>query len=936
MFLHQQDAQFVCLSEHWMEKEQSLLTTISGYHLAASFSRERHIHGGVAIFSKYNQTFYKLDLSKFSTEFVCECVGITFRLCNKKIALICIYHSCNYNTSEENNFNKFIAIFNTLLCHVTEKYEHILICGDFNIDNLGQSLSKDIFFDLLESFNLKSILPFEPTRVVHNQTPSALDYVLTNDSCVRALNYEAHIADHKAQVISYPCSATTSDTPSVACTHYQKRFFDQQNLFQLNFQLSRTDFSPLYTIDSVDESWSFFWHNFIYCLDVACPIKKLKSRNLLPAKSWINPDVVEQSNHLKDVYWLSKSLDTQESRSLYNQTKKLFRERLELEKNNFFKQKIITSYNAKTIWRVINTNLGRVRNQLNISKIKTDEYITNSKDIGNEFCTFFATSAETLIESSLGSSFNSRECTTCSSNLNSMFFPPLIPQDLLSALTKLKNRSACSSLYDIPVSALEQVWTHVQEPLCHILNLSLKSGIFPTALKSGEITPLFKKGDREIIENYRAITGLLTFSKLFEKTILNRLEVYLTKEKLISNCQHGFRKNFSTTTAGFSLLNFIYKELDVSHFVLAIFFDLTRAFDTINSTYLQIKMEKLGIRGPINDWLRSFTEDRTVRVKIHDTLSDPKKINCGVPQGSIISPLLFSLFINDLDKFLSKSNNKVILYADDCTVVISANSLQELEFESNEILQKFSQWCSKNRLLVNNSKTCFMPFFLRREFPENPLLMLGNKPIERVTNFKFLGVYLDPRLKWCNHLDHVVSKLNSAFFAIRNLKNILDRKELLNTYYALAYSHMSYGIMFWGQSTDLARIFVQQKRILRKIFSLNPLDSCRPYFLQHRILPLPCILIFHSVLFVRKHPDLFTLNSSVHSHNTRSSTFISIPLHKTSSFQKGPYCFCSHLYNHLPSHLKQLPSYNKFKKGVKSYLVEKCFYSVNDFFRILH
>ena len=280
----------------------------------------------------------------------------------------------------------------------------------------------------------------------------------------------------------------------------------------------------------------------------------------------------------------------------------------------------------------------------------------------------------------------------------------------------------------------------------------------------------------------------------------------------------------------------------------------------------------------------------------------------GVPQGGVLSPLLFALFVNDLESFLisPESSAKLTLYADDATVAISASSLDELARTSNDILSKFSEWCKSNHLVVNATKTHYMIFYRKREVPDLNLTLDGNR-IERVEQCRFLGLYLDSQLKWTAHVDFVAGKLNSAYYAIVNLKSFMDTKNLLNIYYDLAYSHLSYLILYWGQTTELERLFILQKRIIRKIYTLSPIQSCKQSFQRYKI--LACLVLLFSVqsCLLKKNLNTFPITSSVHNRNTRSTHLIHIPCYKTTLYRKSPYCFCANFYNALPENLRVIP-----------------------------
>lgn len=315
-------------------------------------------------------------------------------------------------------------------------------------------------------------------------------------------------------------------------------------------------------------------------------------------------------------------------------------------------------------------------------------------------------------------------------------------------------------------------------------------------------------------------------------------------------------------------------------------------------------------------------------VKIDNNFSHEKGTNIGLSQGAVLSPLLFIIFINDLELHLN-NNIKLVLYADDVTIGFAADSPEELNKMANDILTEFSTWCARNKLVLNMNKTTHIQFHKRRE---PPLLDIKNYDITRSKTTKFLGLLLDENLTWSNHIELVCKKLNSAFFAIRNLKPVMSKSKLLNVYYGIVYSHLRYLILLWGVGTEVDRVFILQKKIIRLMFSLMPLDSCRPVFIQNKILTLTSIFIFEGAVFVHKNKQMFTTNFCKHTHNTRAANQISINKYRLSLFRKSPFVCCACIFNTLPTDIKNQQSFSAFKNNLKQYLISKCFYSLQDFF----
>ena len=467
---------------------------------------------------------------------------------------------------------------------------------------------------------------------------------------------------------------------------------------------------------------------------------------------------------------------------------------------------------------------------------------------------------------------------------------------------------------------LKGIIQNLETPLLHLFNSSLNDGIFPDCLKIASVIPVFKNGNNNDIENYRQIHLLSIFSKLLEKSITSRVLEFLKLKNILTPCQHGFRPGRSTETASFHFINYVYKNLDQGKYVVSILFDLTSAFDTVNVAFLATKLENIGIRGKFLDWIISYMSNRKLTVKYQNVASDLNDVNLGVPQGSVLGPLLFSLYINDLPKYVNEGN--ITMYADDTAISICASTPEELYIKIGYVCEAMSAWCQRNRLILNEKKTKYINFNFRRPLTENLI------PFS--TSIKYLGTYLDSNLSWTCHVDHVCKQLNKAYYAILQMKYTLGQPGLLNIYYTLAYSYISSNIILWGKSSDINRVFILQKRILRLIFNMKHNDTCRIIFKHNEILTVPSVYIYKCLLFARDNKALFDSLDTNHNYGTRHGNLYAIPPHKTASFKDSSYYNCIICYNSLPKYVRDLPC-KQYKKMVRKMLVEKNCYSINEF-----
>lgn len=301
---------------------------------------------------------------------------------------------------------------------------------------------------------------------------------------------------------------------------------------------------------------------------------------------------------------------------------------------------------------------------------------------------------------------------------------------------------------------------------------------------------------------------------------------------------------------------------------------------------------------------------------------------------SILGPLLFLIYINDLPSFLDPFHS--VLYADDSNILITDPDFSNLVEKSNQAVRKLHFWFTENKLVLNKSKTNIILFSLskNKNISPPPLIKINNEVLPIVDSTKFLGLHLDSNLSWEEHIVTMLPKLRSACFALRNLRQLLDTETLLKIYYAYFHSIASHNIIHWGNSSKISTVFKIQKYAIRIITGSQFRDSCKPLFKKLNILPVPSIYIFEILLFTRKNLNLFENNNSHNAYNTRNKSILKFPLHRTSSFENDIQYVGTKLFNALPADLREEPKISMFRKKIKTKLLEKLFYSVSEFISV--
>ena len=325
--------------------------------------------------------------------------------------------------------------------------------------------------------------------------------------------------------------------------------------------------------------------------------------------------------------------------------------------------------------------------------------------------------------------------------------------------------------------------------------MSLKGGIFPSLNKGAYVCPIFK--DKLKCENYRQISLLSKISKIFERVMYNRIEEFLTSSNILYNMQFGFRKKFSTNHALLSIVGQIREAMDCKTYTFGVFIDLEKAFDTVKHDILSSKLNYYGIRGVANSWFTSYLFKRHQSVRINGEMSTKREITCGVPQGSILGPLLFLIYINDMNHAVCKST--IYHFADYTNLLYSCKTLKELRKIMNNDLKRLYDWLCANRLSLNTAKTEFIIFRPPWSNCENRItLSLNGTKLYESTKIRYLGLILDNKLDWKAHVTEFSKELSRAIGLLSKAKHFCSLSVLRSLYFSLFNSHLSYGISVWG------------------------------------------------------------------------------------------------------------------------------------------
>jgi hypothetical protein len=508
---------------------------------------------------------------------------------------------------------------------------------------------------------------------------------------------------------------------------------------------------------------------------------------------------------------------------------------------------------------------------------------------------------------------------------------PTDPNEIILIVSELSNKT--SSGHDfIPVDILKASIFPIAVPLSGLINKSFEHGVFPDALKIGKVCPVFKSGDKSSLANYRPISILPSFSKIYEKAMYNRLSSFLSDCNILVDNQYGFRKNHSTYMALVDLYDKISNAIDNNEFAMSVFIDLSKAFDTLDHNILCNKLYYYGVRGTALDLFRSYLTNRKQYVCNSGNSSSIKDVMLGVPQGSVLGPLLFILYINDIvncSKLLH-----FFLFADDTTLFRSNKNFIKLIEEMNTELDYLTEWFRANRLSLNSSKTHFIVFG-NKHVPgdDDYQITLDGTILKRVQSTKFLGVFIDEKLTWNQHINNICAKASRGVGIISRMRNVFPPATLKLLYDTLIYPYLTYCCVIWGSAymNVLNNIIVIQNKALRLITNSKYRTSAGPLYVRLNLLRVVDIYKYQVLLFMFKVRNYIVPNSCMNyveinpssEHNTRSASYFKLFRFRTNTRQHSISIAGPRLWNTIPNTLQNSVCLSQFKKSLKQWLCDQ-------------
>lgn len=744
--------------------------------------------GGVGFYIKSSNSYVvRSDLNVFNLENLI----IEIRKPNSRPFLIATWYRppCS-PTDLFSSYESFIDKVDSL------DLEYYLL-GDLNC-NLASSTPDANTRHLLEISDLYGLnqLINEPTRVTESSS-TLIDLIFTNHADKVSCSGVSHIgiSDHS---LVYVYRKLSSDLSSKGHSYISYRNFRNFNRDNFRNEISQQDWS-------FDESedpnlvWSNWKTKFLRVVNSHAPIRTRRAK--LNNSPWIN-SVLKNDMRCRDAA-KKKAIKTKNPHDWanYRKLRNKINNNVKTTKASYYHNSLIQSEgNSRRTWKTINHLMSRRQNNQLVKEVKVNDIsICNSNEISNTFNEHFSTIGPRLAREIPSTSDEvSTYLNNFPENFNKFSFRPTTSSIVFTHLNRL-SKTKSTGLDNISAKLIRECADIISGPLCDLFNKSLMSGIFPDDWKCARVIPLFKQGESLDLNNYRPISVISVVAKVFERIVYDQLYNFLSNEGIISKQQSGFRSLHSTVSALLEATDSWAFNIDRGYVNAVVFLDLKKAFDTVDHEILLTKMNQYGIQGKSLDWFKSYLTNRTQRCSVNGCLSDFTTLKCGVPQGTILGPLLFLIYINDLPNCLSFSVPR--MYADDTHITYAGSDLHLIQSSISHDLEKLSKWLVSNKLTLNATKTEFMLIGSRQRLStlsDTLELSIDNVPIEKVSSVKSLGIYVDENLTWYLHVDKLCKKIASAIGAIKRVKPFLPQSTLISIYNSLVQPHFDYCSLVWG------------------------------------------------------------------------------------------------------------------------------------------
>ena len=818
----------IAIQETWFKFNTNL--SIENFKGPITKSRTDSRGGGIAFYVS-NKLEYEVIHNMSFTEKAIETLTIKINHKSKSHILVCLYRPPKHNL-----INLFYERLDQLISFSKNSFPTSIldILGDYNLNTFDPKI-RDKFYEISMSNGLLPTVT-KPTRITAT-TKTLIDNILTsNTHNLGTYVIRTNISDHFSVLLSRQVKKKEKSTE----TQYT-RLINNKSIICFKEKLANINWNEIYELDEVEEIGDFFLDTLQKNFNTSFPLTKSKVKKGQISPIYFTKGIRESIKKEKKLYNKKLSSKTEYHKQKHREYKKMLDKLKRKAKQEYYHTNLKNANNPKKTWEIINSLTGRTKgkNELSDQFIIDGHHTKDTKDIANGFNDFFKNVGPNLSKKFPAITNYEKFLTKHSTSFS---FHLINENELIEAMSRLKPKSS-SGPDGIPTKIIKSCIVELIHPLRYFINQSLSKGHFHSRLKEALIIPLYKNEEKDKFTNHRPISLLNSISKIFEKIVHIQVYKYLSINKILSENQFGFRSKHSTEHALFKFVNDLQTQTNKKKLTAAVFIDLSKAFDTVDSTILLKKLNYLGFQENELNFFKSYLTNRTQRTKFNDTLSDLLITECGVPQGSILGPLLFIIYINDFSNNIKTDST---IFADDTTLICSGKNKDDLKSNIVSNLIDAETWFSANKLSLNLKKTKIIFFHPKKGNTPNNIKMndiniesIGEHREKEIDKYvKFLGFKIDDELSFKYHIKEIINKTTKGTYALATLKYTIPKKSKLMIYHSLIASHLFYGLSIWSNCgiKKLIKIEKLQKKAIRNIAAAKYNEHTERIFKNLKIL----------------------------------------------------------------------------------------------------
>ena len=872
------NVEIIAVQETW--KSVPKTRHLPNYKPLISRERCRRKGGGVGFWIKENLNHTMLP-SKFE-EGILETIALTTIINKQKIQLYNIYRP---PSTKDDLLLEYLA---QICTEARPENGKLIICGDLNLDLLDKNRGTSLITHMLGLGLVNQI--HVPTRITP-KSRTLLDTFFTNVHSATGIVAETDISDHLCIILDLGHHKHRSQPEH---SHNQTRLTDKRSISYAKKYLEAVKWDCVMDCNSPVAAFNKFHHLLYESLDICVPFVPKPRQVVKPVDDKWFTSGLKTSRFVKEKLLRKARLKpTTDKWDKYKAYRNKYYKIVKAAKMAYYcKQFNIHSKSSKRTWGLINEVTGRKQRHVIMADGNPDK-------LTETFNSFYSNIGPALAKQIPSSDKHFTDYLTIEPTDSKFKFKEVLPYDIEDVIRSMAPKHS-SSFDGISNKLLKAISPSIKIPLSHLINLSLEHNYIPDEWKKAKVIPLYKSGDINDPGNYRPISLLSTLSKVLEKIVEQQLRRYLYNNGILYPKQYGFRPGHNCEQLLLNLQSYIFHARNASESAVALFIDLKKAFDTCDHSILLHKLELYNID---SSWFKEYLCTRTQSVYIKGKLSRPEIIEIGVPQGSILGPLLFLLYINDFPL-----NNKLnpLLYADDTTLLNKNKDLPTLFNDTNALLKETETWFKANKLTLHPQKTKYILFTSSKCIPMGLNLQVGGVDIERIqeTNttksFCLVGVHLDEKLSWKHHIEHIRKKVSRNLAMIISSKNVLPDKVKILLYHSIIKSHLDYCLPIWGGALPslLKPIEILQKKAIRIVTNSRYNTHTDPLFAKTEQLTLKDLYTHHCIELAYNILNHITPSSvyelfQTNEHrlvNTRSNDKLTlcIPRSKTKQLERLP------------------------------------------------